>query len=51
MSEHKSPEIFKKLLNFMALMDSFHDFAQGERVPGGPIDKRELFRSNNKLLF
>ena len=52
MSEQKSPEIFKKLLQFMALMDSFHDFAQGERVPGGPIDKKELFRLlniNNRL--
>ena len=47
MAEQKSPDIFKKLIQFMALMDSFHDFAQGERVPGGPINKRELFRLLN----
>ena len=47
MSEQKSPTIFRKLMKFMALMDSFHDFAQGDRVPGGPIDKRELYRLLN----
>ena len=35
-------KFLEKLMKFMALMDSFHDFAQGDRVPGGPIDKREL---------
>ena len=38
----------RHLIEFMALMDSFHDFAQGTRVPGGPIDKRDLFKFMNE---
>ena len=33
---------YRKLIKFMALMDSFHDFTQGDRVPGGPLNKRDL---------